>query len=159
MPGSRSVVLEPQVHLLHEARGRNHVVPSDGLVGIDDRVSKLARGAYLSRPGAHAVRPLEAEPTSIDGLLFNASQATVAGIQRPQGLLVMAARFPDLAIKYDGIACSLMLKNASWMQAAIQGAATAMGLGSVPIGTGDAVDFERATGLDATLGPPAVATT
>ena len=118
------------------------------VVVIAHRVTGLVQGAYLYRPGAHALRPLEGDPASIDGLLFDASQATVAGIQRPQALLVMAARFPDLAIKYDGIAYSLMLKNAGWIQAAIQGAATAMGLGSVPIGPGDAVAFERATGLD-----------
>jgi len=118
------------------------------VVVIAHRVTGLTQGAYLYRPGAHALRPFKGDPASMDGPLFDASQFTVAGIQRPQALLVMAARFPDLAIKYDGIAYSLMLKNAGWIQAAIQGAATAMGLGSVPIGTGDAVAFERATGLD-----------
>ena len=118
------------------------------VVVIAHRVTGLTQGAYLYRPGAHALRPLEGDPASIDGLLFEAANVTGAGIQRPQALLVSAARFPDLAIKYDGIAYCLMLKNAAWIQAAIQGAATAMGLGSVPIGAGDAVAFERATGLD-----------
>lgn len=118
------------------------------VVVIAHRVTGLAHGAYLYRPGACALRPLEGDPASIDGLLFDAGNATGAGVQRPQALLVLAARFPDLAIKYDGIAYSLMLKNAGWIQATIQGAASAMGLGSVPIGVGDAVAFERATGLD-----------
>lgn len=118
------------------------------VVVVAHRVTGLAQRAYLYRPGAHALRPLEGSAVSVDRLLFDASQACGAGIHRPQALLVLAARFPDLAIKYDGIAYSLILKNAGWIQATIQGAASAMGLGAVPIGTGDEASFAEATGLD-----------
>jgi len=118
------------------------------VVVVAHRVTGLTQGAYLYRPGARALRPLEGSASSVDALLFDASQGCGAGIHRPQALLILAARFPDLAIKYDGIAYSLMLKNAGWIQATIQGAATAMGLGAVPLGCGDVTVFAEATGLD-----------
>ena len=63
-------------------------------------------------------------------------------------LPVLAARFPDLAVKYEGIAYALMLKHVGVLQATIAYTATAMGLGAVPIGTGDSDSFAAATGLD-----------
>jgi hypothetical protein len=41
-----------------------------------------------------------------------------------------------------------MLKHVGVMMATIQYSATAMGLGSVPLGTGDSDAFALATGLD-----------
>lgn len=116
----------------------------------------LPYGPVVRSPAAHrddsgtelTLKPLEGDPASIDGLLFDASQVTNTGIKRPRALLLMAAHLPDLVITHDGIASSLMLKNAGCIQAVIQGAATAMGPGWVPVGTGDAVAFGPETGLD-----------
>ena len=66
----------------------------------------------------------------------------------PQALVVCAARFPDLAVKYDGIAYSLMLKHVGILMATVAYTATAMGLGCTLLGTGNSDDFAAATGLD-----------
>jgi SagB-type dehydrogenase family enzyme len=63
-------------------------------------------------------------------------------------MLVCAARFPDLAVKYEGIAYALMVKHVGVLMATAAMAATAMGLGSVSIGTGNSDTFAAATGLD-----------
>lgn len=118
------------------------------IVVVAHRVSGLEPGAYLYRRGAHSFRPLIGEVADVDGLLFGAAEGTGNGMTRPQALLVLAARFPDLAVKYQGIAYALMLKHVGVLQATIALTATAMGLGAVPLGTGDSDAFARATGLD-----------
>ena len=118
------------------------------VVVVAHRVSDLEQGAYLYRRGAHALEPLHGEAADLDSLLFAATEATGSGMTRPQALLVLAARFPDLAVKYQGIAYALMLKHVGVLQATIAYTAVAMGLGAVPIGTGDSDAFARATGLD-----------
>lgn len=135
-----------------ERSGR--VYPSGGaLYEIDivlfaNRVAGLAPGAYLYRQGSHSLGALTGDIEKQEKVLFGASDATGAGMSRPQALLVLAARFPDIATKYEGIAYSLMLKHVGVMMATIQYSATAMGLGSVPLGTGDSDAFALATGLD-----------
>ncbi|HEY7822605.1 MAG TPA: SagB family peptide dehydrogenase, partial [Acidimicrobiia bacterium] len=118
------------------------------VVVVAHRVSGLEPGAYLYRRGAHSLEPLEGDAADIDQLLFGAAEATGNGVVRPQALLVLAARFPDLAVKYQGIAYALMLKHVGVLQATIAYTAAAMGLGAVPIGTGDSDAFARASGLD-----------
>ena len=118
------------------------------VVVIAHRVSGLEPGAYLYRRGAHSLEPLEGDLADVDLLLFGAAEATGNGVTRPQALLILAARFPDLAVKYQGIAYALMLKHVGVLQATIAYTATAVGLGAVPLGTGDSDAFARATGLD-----------
>lgn len=118
------------------------------VVVVAHRVSGLEPGAYLYRRGAHSLEPLEGDPVDVDQVLFGAAEATGNGVVRPQALLVLAARFPDLAVKYQGIAYALMLKHVGVLQATIAFTATAMGLGAVPLGTGDSDAFARATGLN-----------
>lgn len=118
------------------------------VVVVAYRVSGLEPGPYLYRRGAHSLSPLFGDVADVDGLLFGAAEATGNGMTRPQALLVLAARFPDLAVKYQGIAYSLMLKHVGVLQATIAYTAVAMGLGAVPLGTGDSDAFARATGLD-----------
>ena len=77
-----------------------------------------------------------------------AAESTLNGVTRPQALIVLAARFPDIAVKYEGIAYALMVKHVGVLQATIAYTAVAMGLGAVPIGTGDSDSFAQATGLD-----------
>ena len=135
-----------------ERSGR--VYPSGGaLYEIDivlfaNRVAGLAPGAYLYRQGSHSLGALTGDIAKQERVLFAASEATGAGMSRPQALIVLAARFPDIATKYEGIAYSLMLKHVGVMMATIQFSATAMGIGSVPLGTGDSDAFALATGLD-----------
>jgi len=135
-----------------ERAGR--VYPSGGgryeidIVVFADRVAGLAPGAYLYRPGSHSLGSLQGSKFERGKVLFGASEATGATMARPQALLVLAARFPDLALKYEGLAYALMLKHVGVMMATIQYSATAMGLSSVCLGAGDSDAFALATGLN-----------
>ena len=145
----RSVEMYGQVE---ERPGR--IYPSGGglyeidIVVFASRVAGLAPGAYIYREGSHSLGALTGELEYQQKVMFGASEATGGGMARPQVLLVLAARYPDIATKYEGIAYSLMLKHVGVMMATIQYSATAMGLGSVPLGTGDSDAFALATGLD-----------
>ena len=135
-----------------ERAGRTY--PSGGglyeidIVVFASRVAGLAPGAYVYRQGSHSLGALTGALEYQEKVIFGASEATGGGMSRPQALLVLAARYPDIATKYEGIAYSLMLKHVGVMMATIQYSATAMGLGSVPLGTGDSDAFALATGLD-----------
>ncbi len=135
-----------------ERSGRTY--PSGGglyeidIVVFASRVAGLAPGAYIYRQGSHSLGALTGSLEHQEKVIFGASEATGGGISRPQVLLVLAARYPDIATKYEGIAYSLMLKHVGVMMATIQYSATAMDLGSVPLGTGDSDAFALATGLD-----------
>lgn len=118
------------------------------IVVIAHRVAGVEPGAYLYKRASRSLQPLVGDPAQNDALLMFAAEATGNGVQRPQALLVLAARFPDLAVKYEGIAYALMVKHVGVLQATIAYTATAMGLGAVPIGTGDSDAFAAATGLD-----------
>ena len=137
---------------LIERSGRTY--PSGGglyeidIVVFASRVAGLAPGAYAYRQGSHSLGALTGELEHQEKVIFGASEAVGGGMSRPQVLLVLAARYPDIATKYGGIAYSLMLKHVGVMMATIQYSATAMGLGSVPLGTGDSDAFALATGLD-----------
>jgi len=63
-------------------------------------------------------------------------------------LLVLAARFGRLQYKYSGMAYAAVLKDVGVVYQAIYLAATAMGIGGCALGGGDALAFERASGLD-----------
>jgi SagB-type dehydrogenase family enzyme len=118
------------------------------IVVIAHRVEGIDQGAYLYRRGSRSLQPLNGSAVDVDALLFGAAEACGTGLVKPQALLVLASRFPDLAVKYEGIAYALMVKHVGVLMAAIAYSATAMGLGAVPIGTGDSDVFAQATGLD-----------
>ena len=64
------------------------------------------------------------------------------------GLLVLAARFPRVAWKYESIAYALTLKHVGVLYQTMYLTATAMGLAPCAIGGGDADLFARAAGTD-----------
>lgn len=118
------------------------------LVILANRVEGLETGAYLHRPGPRSLGPLPTSIAKFQGLLIAAGEATGQGMATPEVLIVCAARFQDLAVKYEGIAYALMLKHVGVLMEAINLTATAMGLGACALGNGDADDFAAATGLD-----------
>jgi SagB-type dehydrogenase family enzyme len=118
------------------------------MVVFAHRVEGLEPGAYLYRRLSRSLTPLTGEAGKVDAVLMFAAEACGTGTTRPQALIVLAARFPDLAVKYEGIAYALMIKHVGVLMATIAYTATAMGLGAVPIGTGDSDAFAAATGLD-----------
>ena len=63
-------------------------------------------------------------------------------------LLILAARFPRVAWKYESIAYALTLKHVGVVFQTMYLVATAMGLGPCAVGCGDADLFARATGKD-----------
>ena len=65
-----------------------------------------------------------------------------------QVLLVLAARFGRLQYKYTGMAYAAALKDVGVVYHALYLAATATGIGGCALGGGDALAFERASGLD-----------
>ena len=133
--------------------GDQHRYPSAGnvyendVVVLADRVDGLPRGCYLYRPLAHALRPLHGDEQSFIALITGSSRSTGQG-EAPQALCIVAARFDDLAAKYERNAYGLMLKDASMLMATIGLVATELGVGCVLLGGGDSDAFARATGLD-----------
>jgi SagB-type dehydrogenase family enzyme len=65
-----------------------------------------------------------------------------------QAMFVLAARFGRLQYKYSGMAYAAVLKDVGVLYQAFYLAATAMGIGGCALGGGDALAFERASGLD-----------
>jgi SagB-type dehydrogenase family enzyme len=63
-------------------------------------------------------------------------------------LLILAARFPRVAWKYESIAYALTLKHVGVVFQTMYLAATAMGLGPCAVGCGDSDRFARAAGTD-----------
>ena len=147
--GQLAVVLHRAMH----THGEQHRYPSAGdvyetdVVVLADRVTDLPRGCYLYRPGTHALRPLSGDDSAFTTLLVGSGRSTGQDAT-PQALLVLAARFDDLAAKYERNAYALMLKNASILMATIGLVASELGVGCVLLGQGDSDAFARATGLD-----------
>lgn len=116
------------------------------VVGCDG----LAPGLYHYEGGEHALRAVEAaRPDDLDVLVTDARQA--AGLDpgaAVQVLLLLAARFGRLQYKYSGMAYAAALKDVGVLYQALYLTATALGLGGCALGGGDALAFERATGID-----------
>ena len=81
-------------------------------------------------------------------LLQDAAESTSTPLIEIQILVILAARVPRLAWKYESIAYSLILKHVGVIFQSMYLAATAMGLAPCAIGGGDSDRFARATGLD-----------
>lgn len=115
-------------------------------LGIAD-CEGIAAGLYRYDPVAHGLDLVAAPGPAIDRLLDDARAASAAE-DRPPVLVLLAADFSRLSWKYEGIAYATTLKNVGVLFATMQLVATAMGLGSCPLGGGDSETFAAATGLD-----------
>ena len=81
-------------------------------------------------------------------MLRDAAESTATPEDTLQVLLILAARFPRVAWKYESIAYALTLKHVGVLYQTMYLAATAMGLAPCAIGGGDADLFARAAGTD-----------
>jgi SagB-type dehydrogenase family enzyme len=63
-------------------------------------------------------------------------------------LVVIAARFQRISLKYEGIAYALVMRDVGVLLQTMYLAATAMSLSACAIGYGDADTFCRAAGID-----------
>jgi SagB-type dehydrogenase family enzyme len=108
----------------------------------------LAPGMYHYDPAGHRLIRLCGRTEELVGLLRDAAESTGTPEDTLQVLLILAARFPRVAWKYESIAYALTLKHVGVLYQTMYLAATAMGLAPCAIGGGDADLFARAAGTD-----------
>ena len=106
----------------------------------------IPAGLYRYDPVGHGLDLVTTTAPAVDRLLDDARRAAGAE-STPPVLVILAADFARLSWKYEGIAYALTLKNVGVVFSAMQLVATAMGLGSCPLGGGDSEAFSIATGL------------
>lgn len=110
--------------------------------------ANLDPGLYHYDPLRHRLTRLCGRKPEVEGLLRDAAESTAIPEGNLQVLLILAARFPRLAWKYESIAYALTLKHVGVVFQTMYLAATAMGLAPCAIGGGDADLFVRAAGTD-----------
>jgi SagB-type dehydrogenase family enzyme len=98
----------------------------------------------------HVLRKLQAaRDTDLEPLVAFARETAGLPPDAPvQAMLVLAARFGRVQYKYSGMAYAAVLKDVGVLYQAFYLAATAMGIGGCALGGGDAIAFERASGLN-----------
>jgi SagB-type dehydrogenase family enzyme len=110
--------------------------------------TNLAPGLYHYDPARHRLIRLHGRTAEVANLLRDAAESTAIPADTVQVLLILAARFPRLAWKYESIAYALTLKHVGVVYQTMYLAATAMGLAPCAVGGGDADLFARAAGTD-----------
>jgi SagB-type dehydrogenase family enzyme len=110
--------------------------------------ANLDAGLYHYDPLRHRLTRLCGRTTEVGGLLRDAAESTAIPEDNLQVLLILAARFPRVAWKYESIAYALTLKHVGVVFQTMYLAATAMGLAPRAVGGGDADLFARAAGTD-----------
>jgi SagB-type dehydrogenase family enzyme len=110
--------------------------------------ANLRPGLHHYDPMRHSLTRLCGRTAEVAGLLRDAAESTAIPEESVQVLLILAARFPRVAWKYESIAYALMLKHVGVVFQTMYLAATAMGLGPCAVGCGDADLFARAAGTD-----------
>jgi SagB-type dehydrogenase family enzyme len=112
------------------------------------RCADLESGLYHYDPSDHLLVRRCGRTADVDGLLTDAAHSTAVPEDDVQVLLILAARFPRVAWKYESIAYALTLKHVGVVFQTMYLAATAMGLGACAVGGGDSDLFARAAGTD-----------
>ncbi|WP_341947726.1 SagB family peptide dehydrogenase [Microbacterium sp. LWH11-1.2] len=123
--------------------------------GISELITYLAisacdgvgGGLYRYDPIGHRLELVAPDGPLVSHLLEEARRASGA-VAVPPVLVILAADFARLSWKYESIAYALLLKDVGVVYQTMQLAATAMGLGSCPLGGGDSEAFSRAAGTD-----------
>jgi len=108
----------------------------------------LDRGLYHYAGDRHVLEAVAGPGPAIDKLVSDAAAGMAADPQTMQVLIVLVARMPRIAWKYESIAYSLVLKHVGVLLHSMYLAATAMRLGGCAVGTGDSDLFARASGID-----------
>jgi SagB-type dehydrogenase family enzyme len=105
-------------------------------------------GLYLYLDDEHALTPIRDLDASVLRLLVDARDYADGLSTTPPLLLIIAARFQSTAWKYESIAYRLMLLEVGGLLQTMHLVATAMGLGSCALNTGDSDHFARTIGSD-----------
>ena len=110
--------------------------------------ANLARGLYYYDPVRHCLIRRCGWSADVAALVRDAAESTGTAEDTLQVLLILAARIPRIAWKYESIAYALTLKHVGVVYQTMYLAATAMGLAPCAVGGGDADLFARAAGTD-----------
>ena len=113
-----------------------------------NRSAGFEPGLYHYDPSRHALTRLGGHTAELNALLRDAAESTAVPQASLQVLIVVAARFPRVAWKYESIAYALTLKHVGVLLQTMYLAATAMGLGARAVGCGDSDLFARAAGTN-----------
>ncbi|HEY7312161.1 MAG TPA: SagB family peptide dehydrogenase [Gemmataceae bacterium] len=113
-----------------------------------NRCANLEPGLYHYDPSRHQLARLCGRTTDVRKLLRDAADSAALSEDTLQVLLILAARFPRVAWKYESIAYALTLKHVGVLFQTMYLAATAMRLAPCALGGGDADLFARAAGTD-----------
>ncbi len=113
-----------------------------------NRCANLEPGLYHYDPSRHQLTRLCGRMADVQSLLRDAADSAAIAEDALQVLLILAARFPRVAWKYESIAYALTLKHVGVLFQTMYLAATAMGLAPCALGGGDADLFARAAGTD-----------
>lgn len=108
----------------------------------------LQPGIYRYDGVGHGLDLVAPAGPDLDRVLQDAAAAASLGASVSPLVIILAADFTRLSWKYEGIGYALMLKNVGVLFMSMQLVATAMGLGSCPLGGGDSELFARAIGAD-----------
>jgi SagB-type dehydrogenase family enzyme len=111
-----------------------------------DRCAGLDPGLYHYNPLAHQLCKLSGPNPAVQTLLRLAG-ITATMDHAPQILLVMAARFQRMQLKYQSMTYAVILKNVGALFQTMYLVATAMGLAPCALGGGHADLFAQAAGL------------
>ncbi len=104
-------------------------------------------GLYHYCPSTHRLETVCGRSEATDALLKDAVRST-GQEERPQVLIIIAARFQRLSWKYESMAYNVMLKNVGVLYQTMYLVATAMDLAPCALGGGNSDLFARAAGLD-----------
>ena len=107
----------------------------------------LASGAYHYDPLGHRLERM-CGPTPEFHALLDEARAPVEPFERPEVLMVVAARVPRLAWKYETLAYSLVLQDTGALVQTLYLVSTALGLRPYALGRSDPDLFQRVASVD-----------
>lgn len=112
-----------------------------------DRCADLGRGVYRYDPYGHRLEHIDANPSDVDRLLrTGALSGDPTNV--PPVLISITARFRRLSWKYNGLSFLMVCKNVGVLTQAVSLVATAMGLATGVIDSGDLDLTSRVFRLD-----------
>jgi SagB-type dehydrogenase family enzyme len=115
-----------------------------------NQCADLEAGLYHYEASGHTLIQIGHKTSEVANLLRDAAASTAIPEDELQVLLILAARVPRIAWKYESIAYALTLKHVGVLFQTMYLAATAMGLGGCAVGGGDSDVFGRAAGTEYT---------
>lgn len=107
-----------------------------------------ARGLYRYMDREHSLALIRGADSTVDKLLTDAVNSTGGMSNNPPALLVISARFPRTAWKYESIAYRLILMEVGVLLQTMYLTATALDLRGCALGSGDSDRFARAAGTN-----------